>query len=114
MAYIKKTAREKRKVRHRKRIHGTGERPRLCVFRSNRYLYAQIIDDDKQLTLCGTSTLKLGGSSNAKAAETLGSAIAEIAKSKSVSKVVFDCNGFLYHGVIRQIAESARQGGLVF
>lgn len=115
MAHEKLTPREKRKIRHRKKLHGTAERPRLCVFRSNRYLYAQLIDDDRQFTLGGVSSLKVGGGrANLKAAESLGGAIAEVAKSKNVQKVVFDCNGFLYHGVIKQIAESARSGGLQF
>lgn len=114
MAHEKLTAREKRKVRHRKKLHGTEERPRLCVFRSNRYLYAQLINDDRQLTIGGVSSLKLGGHANAKAAQSLGGAIAEVAKTKNIQKVVFDCNGFQYHGVIKQIAESARGGGLQF
>lgn len=114
MAYVKKDSRLKRKVRIRKKISGTPERPRMTVFKSNKHLYVQVIDDVNQKTIVEASTLKEGKGANIEAAKWVGQAIADRAKSASISEVVFDRNGFQYHGVIRQIADSARESGLKF
>lgn len=116
----KEIARIKRHRRLRKKIIGTKERPRLSVHRSLTNLYAQIIDDISEKTLCSISTLdpkikekvKYGG--NIKAAQALGEIVAALAKSKGVSKVTFDRGGYIYHGRIKALAESAKKNGLVF
>ena len=107
----KNEARQRRKIRIRKKISGTAERPRLVIFRSNLHMYAQVVDD--------TSTLVLskGGekvSCNKAGAEAVGKEIARLAKEKSIEKVVFDRNGYLYHGKIKAVADGAREGGLEF
>lgn len=114
MSHKKLTSREKRKLRIRKKISGTPERPRLSVFKSNRYVYAQIIDDLNQKTLVAASSLKDLKGANIKSAEFVGEAIAERAKQKDITQVVFDVNGYRYHGVVKAIADSARKSGLVF
>lgn len=114
MAHKKVTPREKRKIRIRKRIQGTPERPRLTIFRSNRYLYAQVIDDLTQKTLASASSLKEGKAANKSAAKIVGKAIAEKALENKIESVVFDRNGYLYHGVIKELADSAREAGLKF
>ncbi len=114
------TARLKRKQRIRKKISGSGERPRLSVFRSSRHFYAQIIDDTQGHTLVAASTLnkeirdKVAGLKKAEAARAVGKLLAEMAKGKGITQVVFDRNGFLYHGRVKAVAESAREHGLVF
>ena len=115
----KELARAKRKIRIRKKISGTSERPRLVVYRSNLHLYAQIVDDAAGSTLVATSTLTLskGGAGvrpNLEGATRVGQEIARLAKEKSISSVVFDRNGYLYHGRIKAVAEGAREGGLQF
>lgn len=113
-------SREIRKSRIRKRILGTAERPRLSVFRSSRYIYAQIIDDSSSRTLISCSSLekelrsKLKSSRDLNAAKEVGKLIADRAKAKKISRVVFDRNGFLYHGRVRALAEGAREAGLEF
>jgi large subunit ribosomal protein L18 len=114
MAHAKLTSREKRKVRIRKKIDGTAARPRLTVYRSNRYLYAQVVDDVAQHTMVSASTLKDAKGANKTSAAKLGEMIGELAKQKNVSQVTFDRNGYRYHGVIKEIAEAARKAGLVF
>lgn len=119
---IKKESRNSmRLVRHkrvRSNINGTSEIPRLCVFRSNQEIYAQIIDDETSTTLCSASSLdknlniKNGG--NVEAAKIIGKAIAEKAKQANITKVVFDRGGNLYHGRVAALAESARENGLEF
>ena len=110
-------------LRQRKRIAGTGERPRLSVFRSVSHIYAQVIDDLHGRTLVAASTVDpsmkgtladgaRGG--NVKGAEAVGRAIAERAIEKGIKRVVFDRSGFLYHGRIRAVADAARKGGLEF
>ena len=105
-------------VRIRKKVSGTGERPRLAVFRSVNHIYAQLIDDVAGVTLCSASTveksvgLKSGG--NVEAAVAIGRLIAERAKEKGISSVVFDRGGYLYHGRVKSLAESAREAGLQF
>lgn len=113
-------ARKKRQARVRKKVLGTTERPRLCVFRSVAHIYAQVINDENGATLAAVSTLSpalretLAGLKKSEAAKAVGKAIAEAAKSKGCDKVVFDRNGFLYHGRIKALSEGAREGGLDF
>ncbi len=110
-------ARLKRHVRVRAKISGTAERPRLCVYRSNANISAQIIDDVKGVTLASASTLEKdfeGIGSNKAAAKKVGATIAERAKAKGITEVVFDRGGYLYHGRVSELAEGAREGGLKF
>lgn len=116
----KETARLKRKVRVRKKIKGTPDRPRLNVFKSSRHIYAQLIDDTRGVTLATASTLidevttDLKYSGNIEAARKVGAEIAKRALAKNISQVVFDRNGFLYHGRVKAVAEAARENGLSF
>jgi len=116
----KKKARLKRKYRVRKRIFGTEERPRLTVFRSAKHIYAQIVVDTTGHTLVSASTLEKAFrelprfESKVKAAEHVGKILAQRAIEKGISKVVFDRNGFLYHGRVRALSMGAREGGLDF
>ena len=116
----KVAARQKRKKSIRRKIRGTEAQPRLCVFRSARHIYTQIIDDDTGKTLVAASTLSAElrsnpeGTGNTKAAEKVGALVARRAAEKGIKKVVFDRNGFLYHGRIKAIANTAREGGLEF
>ena len=112
-------ARQRRRMSIRKRIRGTEARPRLVVFRTNNHMYVQVINDETGVTLAAASTrdkaLKLKGHLGNKAAATkIGEAIAERAKAVGVEKVVFDRNGFLYHGRVQSLADAARSGGLDF
>jgi large subunit ribosomal protein L18 len=116
---IKTITRRKRQVRVRKKVRGTTERPRLNVFKSARHIYAQLIDDSKSVTLVACSTLTAGTSDlaytgNVAAAVVVGKEIAKLSIDKGISSVVFDRNGFLYHGRIKALADAAREGGLVF
>lgn len=112
--------RKKRHLRVRKKIFGTAERLRLNVFRSNRHIYAQIIDDQKGVVIASASTLsaelrsslKRGG--NVEAAKAVGAAIAGMAAEKSITNVIFDRGGYLYHGRIKALADAAREKGLIF
>ena len=115
----KNEARQRRKIRIRKKISGSAERPRLVIFRSNMHMYAQIVDDETGVTLLATSTLTLskGGENvhcNKSGAELVGKEVARLAKEKNIEKVVFDRNGYLYHGKIKAVADGAREGGLLF
>lgn len=116
----KDVARQRRKVRIRKKISGTAERPRLVVYRSNLHIYAQVVDDEKGATLVSASTLglKKAGESGAHCTkaggELVGKEIARLAKEQNISSVVFDRNGYLYHGRVKAVAEGAREGGLEF
>jgi len=103
-----------RKKRVRKKILGSPERPRLSVFRSLKYVYAQIIDDLNGRTLCSASSVKEGKGGNKQAAEKVGTLLAERARVLKIDKVAFDRNGYLYHGVVKALADSARQAGLQF
>jgi len=114
MKRTKKEARLKRKIRIRKKIRGTAERPRLVVFRSNRYIYAQLVDDTEGKTLTSFSSLVLGKNLTKETAKEVGLKIAELAKEKKVEQVVFDRNGYIYHGRVKALAEGAREGGLKF
>ena len=117
---IKRISRLKRKRRIRKRITGTNERPRLCVFRSSNHIYAQIIDDEKGVTMVSASTCdnefrKTGAKGgDKKAAAAVGKTIGKRALDKGIKKVVFDRNGFLYHGRIKSLSDGAREAGLNF
>jgi large subunit ribosomal protein L18 len=110
------TPREKRHRRVRARAIGTAERPRLNVFRSLNHIYAQVIDDAKGHTLAAASTLDkdVSGGSKLDEAKAVGKLVAERAKAAGVSKVVFDRGGYLYHGRVKALADSAREGGLDF
>lgn len=112
-----KAQRAKRHKRVRSKVSGTPERPRLCVFRSEKHIYAQIIDDVNGTTLVAASTVEKdfeGLGSNKTAARTVGKTIAERAKAKGIDTVVFDRGGYVYHGRVQELAEGAREGGLEF
>jgi large subunit ribosomal protein L18 len=115
----KEAARLKRKQRIKKKIR-SGERFRLSVFRSCKHIYAQIIDDGKGQTLAAASTLsgelkdQLGGLKKSEAAKVVGKLLAAKAKAAGIDKVVFDRNGFLYHGRVKAVADSCRENGLEF
>ena len=119
---IKKVSRnDMRVVRHkriRESLSGTSERPRLCVFRANANISAQIIDDEKGVTLVSASTLerdlKIKNGGNVEAAKVIGAEIAKRAKKAKITKVVFDRGGYLYHGRVKALAEAARENGLEF
>ena len=115
----KKDIRKKKKIRIRKKIFGTSDKPRLCVFRSDIHTYAQLIDDSKGVTLIATSTLNNNiifeeNSNKTQKANTIGKRIAQLAIEKGIKQVVFDRNGYLYHGRIKAISEGAREAGLIF
>jgi large subunit ribosomal protein L18 len=118
--YKSKRATLRRKYHVRKKVSGTAERPRLSVFRSNRHIYAQIIDDTAGATLVSASTLvksatdKSVNKCNKKAAETVGEAVAKQALSVGIKCVCFDRNRYKFHGRIRSLADAARKAGLVF
>ncbi len=117
MALSKSEKRNRIHLRIRKTISGTAERPRLCVYRSNKEIYAQIIDDLSGKTLGAASSRDKGiasGSSKSETAKLVGKAIAEKAVKSGVESVVFDRGGYLYHGRVKQLAEGAREGGLKF
>ncbi|WP_096225955.1 50S ribosomal protein L18 [Geobacillus sp. FJAT-46040] len=110
--------RKKRHARIRKKIFGTAERPRLSVFRSNKHIYAQIIDDTKSATIVSASTLDkefgLDSTNNIEAAKKVGELVAKRALEKGIKKVVFDRGGYLYHGRVKALADAAREAGLEF
>ena len=112
---IKKTeSRVRRHARVRARVSGTALRPRLAVFRSNRYVYAQLIDDEASVTLTASDSRKVAGATTMIRAGEVGRAIAEAAKKKGILKIVFDRGGFQYQGIIAALADGARAGGLEF
>lgn len=113
----KNTKTEKRmrlKKKIRAKIFGTTEAPRLSVFRSNNYIYAQLIDDNTGATLANASDMKLTKGTKGERAKEVGKLIAAAGKAKNISKVIFDRNGFKYTGRIQALADEARAGGLVF
>ena len=113
----RKMERTRRHIRVRRKISGTAERPRLCVYRSNTNLYVQIIDDVTGNTLVSASTLDKEVKTkhaNKEAAKELGLLISKRAADKNINAVVFDRGGYIYHGVIKELAEAAREGGLNF
>lgn len=118
-----RTARELRERRHRrvrKKVFGTGDRPRLCVFRSLQHIYAQVIDDTRGITLVAASTLdpavrdQLDGKNKTAEAQLVGETVAKLAKEHGVEKVVFDRGGYQYHGRVKALADAARAAGLSF
>jgi large subunit ribosomal protein L18 len=116
---MKLTTEQKRKRRHRRvrgRVQGSAARPRLCVFRSSKGIYAQVIDDDAGVTLASASTLVLDGASGSKSekAAEVGKLVAQRAREAGIEKVVFDRGGYLYHGRVKALADGAREGGLEF
>lgn len=117
---VRELARLKRKLRIRKKLHGTPERPRLSIFRTDKHIYAQIIDDVIGATVVTASTLSSDyremGAPKGKvdAAKQVGQLIARKAQASGVKKVVFDRNGFIYHGRVRALADAAREAGLEF
>ena len=118
-----KDSRKFRIVRHlrvRKKVQGSGERPRLCVFRSLRHIYAQIIDDTTGHTLASASSLEAaagkrsGPSPKLESSQAVGKLVAERAKEQGINQVVFDRGGYKYHGRVKALAEGSREGGLIF
>ena len=113
-------AREKRHYRMRHHLSGTPERPRLAVFRSNKHIYAQVIDDVAGRTLAAASTMEksvaagLDSTANLEAAKAVGEAVAKRAQEKGITTVVFDRGGYVYHGKVQALADAAREAGLVF
>lgn len=114
MPTTKEQLRQRRKVRIRAKIHGTAARPRLVVFRSLMNTYAQLIDDDKGVVLASTSDMKEEKGSKIERAKTVGIEIAKKAQEHKISTVVFDRNGYKYHGRVKAVADAAREGGLTF
>ena len=116
----RRVARERRHRRVRKKVYGTSERPRLSVFRSLKYIYAQIIDDTRGHTLAAASTLdpqlrdRLDGLKKMEQAKLVGELVAQRALQRGIKRVVFDRGGYLYHGRVKALAEAARKGGLEF
>ncbi len=116
----RRAARIGRKERVRKIVRGTDSRPRICVFRSNKHIYAQVISDEKGATLVAVSTLSGGDAASAKkpkgleAAKQVGLVLAQKCQEKNITRVIFDRNGFQFHGQVKAVAEGARAGGLEF
>jgi len=112
--------RERRKLRIRRKINGTSERPRLSVFRSAKHIYAQVVDDVSGKTVAHASTLTrevrsgIGESTKVDAAKSVGQTIAKLLLAKGIDSIVFDRNGYLYHGRVRALADAAREAGLKF
>jgi large subunit ribosomal protein L18 len=112
--------RERRKLRIRRKISGSAERPRLTVFRSSKHIYAQVVDDVAGSTIAHASTLSrdvraaIDEATKSDAAKQVGAAIAKLLIAKGIDKVVFDRNGYLYHGRVRALADAAREAGLKF
>ncbi len=116
---MKLTTEQRRQRRHRRvrgRVNGSAARPRLCVFRSSKGIYAQVIDDDAGVTLASASTLQLDGASGTKSerAAEVGKLVAQRAREAGIAKVIFDRGGYLYHGRVKALADGAREGGLTF
>ncbi|MCM1985319.1 50S ribosomal protein L18 [Lyngbya confervoides] len=120
MKASRKTLTNRRHRRIRQKIHGTADRPRLCVFRSNQHIYAQVIDDDKQHTLAAASTLdsdlkqEMAGGNTCEASAWVGKRVAQRATQQGIQQVVFDRGGNLYHGRVKALADAAREAGLEF
>ena len=115
MAFDKLNRRLRIKRGVRRRISGTSERPRLTIFKSNKGIYAQIIDDTKGHTLISASSKELGQEkTNVEVSQEVGKKLAEKAVASGIESIVFDRNGYLYHGKVKALAEGAREGGLKF
>lgn len=108
--------RERIKRRIRKTVNGTAERPRLCVYRSNKEIYAQLVDDNANVTITTAASLKVdkAGKTPKQVAAEVGALVAKLAAEKGVKSVVFDRNGYLYHGRVKELADAARANGLEF
>lgn len=105
----------KKKIRIRKTVKGSSERPRLCVFRSAKHIYAHVINDDVQKTILTVSSMNVDNKASGKeVAKLVGKAVAEASLKKGIKAVVFDRNGFIYHGRVQSLAEGAREAGLSF
>lgn len=112
---LKKTVqRERRHRRIRAKVKGTAERPRLTVFRSNKFIYAQVIDDAKGMTIAAANNVKAGAKKKLMGAEAVGKAVADAALAKKVKQVVFDRSGYIFTGRVKAVAEAARKAGLEF
>ena len=106
-----------RQLRHhrvRKKVSGTAERPRLVVFRSDKHIYAQLVDDDAGRTIATVTSLKVGNGKKTERASEVGKQVAVVAKDRGITRVVFDRGGYKYHGRVKAVAEGAREGGLEF
>lgn len=114
MTKNKESRRVRIKYRVRNKLSGTASRPRLCVFRSNKQIYAQVINDDKGVTLVSASSLGMEKMPKGEQAAQVGEKIAKLAIEAGISEVVFDRNGYLYHGRVQEVANGARKGGLKF
>jgi large subunit ribosomal protein L18 len=120
MKLQKEDIRRRAQARIRRKLAGSAERPRLAVFRSQAHIYAQLIDDDRQRTLCAASSLDPGlrtesaKGATVKTARAVGQLLASRAKEQGISSVVFDRGGFQYHGRVKALADAAREGGLTF
>lgn len=120
MALTKIERRRRIHYRIRKHVSGTAERPRLVVFRSNKQIYAQVIDDEARVTLASAASndkvlaAECKGKSGIEAAALVGKAVAERAREKGINEVAFDRGGYLYHGRVKSLADAAREGGLKF
>lgn len=114
MKNVKLQKRTRRRKRIRAKIKGDASCPRLAIFKSNKYLYAQVIDDNKGVTIAAVSDKKLKGKTKTERSKAAGLEIAKMAKAKKVEKVVFDRGGFIYTGRVRALADGAREGGLKF
>ncbi len=120
MAIRRDEARARRRIRVRRRVRGTDERPRLSVFRSGKHMYVQVVTDESQKTLLAVSTMtpelrpQLKKTADVEAAKQVGLLAARRCQEKGIAQVVFDRNGFLYHGRVKAVAEGAREGGLKF
>ncbi len=118
MAFKMVSARQRRRERVRKKVSGTGERPRISIYRSLNYIYAQLIDDSAGNTLIAASSIEKGfgqpSKGNKVAAREVGKLLAGRAVEKGIKKAVFDRSGYKYHGCVKEVADGAREGGLEF
>ncbi len=110
----KRELRLRRKLRIRKKIHGSEQRPRVSIFRSARHIYAQVIDDFKGQTLASIHSYDENKRANKEVCFELGKKLAQICKEKNITKIAFDRNGFLYHGRVKAFADGLREGGVIF
>lgn len=106
--------RNRRKLKIRNRVIGTMERPRLSVYRTNQHIYAQLVDDSNSQTMMATSDVKLEKGTKSEKAKLVGENLAKLAQAKKITKVVFDRNGCKFHGRIKELAQGAKDGGLIF
>lgn len=111
---MKNDRNKKRKTRTRSKFVGTGKRPRFTVYRSNKYIYAQLIDDEKGVTLLETKDISIKGKTKVDRASIMGEQLAKEALKKNIKSVVFDRGAYKYHGRVKAVAEGARKGGLKF